>query len=432
MATTQELLEKTLETADFGSGGHLNPEQQDEFVRLTRVFSTLLERVRFVRMKQPRMDIDKMHIGEPVTVSTDENTDPGVLSKPKFNKVELSAKKVKSAWNITTEVLQANIEGDAFEQTLFSQMVRRISHDLEALAVSGDTTIVGADPTAALLVRLDGWVKQSDSAHIVDADGLNIDKEIFSQMLRDMPKQFRNDPDLRWIMSDTLVQDWLSLLSERADSVGVGALQGENVKPFGIPILSVPLFPDDLAVKSSDAAGAVVTGIRQGPFVIAAGANKVRLAIDGGGDVDITLTSGTLLASEVAAQISAALTTAGKPAFAADDARGKLQLVGQTPDVGGSVEVKAIAGDAYAVLGLTAALTTGVAAGGDVPEGTVIMLTNPNNLIWGMLDGTRIFTEFNKDFDRIETAVYNQVDAKIENLDALVKSVNIRLRNLSL
>ena len=54
------------------------------------------------------------------------------------------------------------------------------------------------------------------------------------------------------------------------------------------------------------------------------------------------------------------------------------------------------------------------------------MLTNPRNLLWGVLDGTRMFTEFNKDFDRIETVLFNQTDAEIENPDALVLGINLR------
>jgi len=47
-----------------------------------------------------------------------------------------------------------------------------------------------------------------------------------------------------------------------------------------------------------------------------------------------------------------------------------------------------------------------------------------------MLAGTRIFSEFNKNYDRIETIVYNQVDAKVENIDAIVKGINVRRQAL--
>ena len=59
-------------------------------------------------------------------------------------------------------------------------------------------------------------------------------------------------------------------------------------------------------------------------------------------------------------------------------------------------------------------------------EGSEIVLVNPRNLIWGILDGTRMFSEFNRSFDRIETTAFNQVAAEIENVDAVVKIINIR------
>jgi len=37
-----------------------------------------------------------------------------------------------------------------------------------------------------------------------------------------------------------------------------------------------------------------------------------------------------------------------------------------------------------------------------------------------------MFTEFNKNYDRIETVMYNQVAADVENLDAVVKVKNVR------
>lgn len=79
----EDVIEKTMETGDLSSGGLLNPEQQDTFVTLVKKFSVLLPQVRFVRMDQPQMDIDKLHVGEPVTIAVAENTDPGVLQKAK-------------------------------------------------------------------------------------------------------------------------------------------------------------------------------------------------------------------------------------------------------------------------------------------------------------------------------------------------------------
>ncbi len=171
-----------------------------------------------------------------------------------------------------------------------------------------------------------------------------------------------------------------------------------------------------------------------------------------GGGVTIVLTHGVLNTVEVAKQINAALQAAIPTlttAVARDDREGRLLLI--SPTVGASSELRlmpvAAASQAYTTLGLLPAnsppvdpfpavdvVKAGAASGtaNSVFEGSFIWLTNPKNFIWGILDGTRIFTEFNKNTDQIETIVYNQVDAQVENVDAIVKTKNIRRRTLVL
>jgi HK97 family phage major capsid protein len=97
----QKYIEKTIETSDFLNGGLLSPEQQARFITLVKRFATMLPLVRSVRMPQAKMEIDKLYVGEPVTESVDENTSTGTPAKPKFSKVELEARKVKSSWNLS-------------------------------------------------------------------------------------------------------------------------------------------------------------------------------------------------------------------------------------------------------------------------------------------------------------------------------------------
>jgi len=152
----EEMIEKTITTGDLLTGGLLNPIQQTQFITLVKKFSVLLPISRFIRMPRPLMDVDKLWIGEPVTESVDEATDTGNLARAKFQRIVLRAQKVRSAWNITTEVLQGNIEQNEFEQTVMNTMVERIATDLEDLGINGDTTTVGNTPRDRLLRRLDG------------------------------------------------------------------------------------------------------------------------------------------------------------------------------------------------------------------------------------------------------------------------------------
>jgi hypothetical protein len=427
----ERLIEKTIESSDFLNGGLLNPEQQARFVTLVKRFATLLPLVRSVRMSQAKMEIDKLYVGEPVTESVDENTATATPSKPKFSKVELEARKVKSSWNVATEALQSNLEQNDFETTAMNAMTARISTDLEMLAIRGDMAIPAAlmDPVSRLLRRLDGWAKQTEGAHVLDVAGAEIQKGIFAEMKRMLPQQYKNDPNLRWFAADTIADDWLDVLSGRETALGDNALQGQGIAPLGIPLVKVPLIPDDLLVPvKAGPSGAAVIGMRFGPFLIVTGSNDtLSIKVNGGAAIAITLPAGTLDPVTVAKVINTAFAAA--PAFAADEGDGQLKIATKTKGAASSIEVLA-AGTANDTLGLSPGVVTGADAGGTVPEGSFIWLANPKNFIWGILDGTRIFTEFNKDYDRIESVVYNQVAARIENIDAIVMAKNVRRRTL--
>ena len=447
----EELIEKTIATSDLLTGGLLNPIQQTQFVTLVKKFSVLLPVSRFIRMPRPLMDIDKLWIGEPVTESVDEATDTGNLSRAKFQRIVLRAQKLRSAWNITTEVLQGNIEQNEFEQTIMNTMVERIATDLEDLAINGDVSTAGTTPRDRLLRRLDGWNVQTESAHIVDAKGASIQKGIWSEMKRRMPKQYKNDPGLRWLVGDAIATDWADVVSDRGTILGDAALQGAEMSPLGTPMIRVPLIPDDAPITITAATRAEVLGAEFQPFVITSANDTIKLKVDAlpGAGVVITLTHGTLNAVEVANQINAAL-KAGIATLtvdvARDDREGRLLLESPTTGAASNIVLMpvAAASQAYTTLGLLgpagaadpfpAVDTTksGADAGtaNTVFEGSFIWFTNPKNFIAGILDGTRIFTEFNKNTDQIETIVYNQVDMQVENVDAVVKTKNIRRRTL--
>jgi hypothetical protein len=276
---------------------------------------------------------------------------------------------------------------------------------------------------------MDGWAKQAGGAHVLDVGGAEVQKGLFAEMKRMLPQQYKNDPNLRWFAADTIADDWLDVLSGRETALGDNALQGQGIAPLGIPLVKVPLIPDDLLVPvKAGPSGAAVIGMRFGPFLIVTGSNDtLSIKVNGGAAIAITLPAGTLDPVTVAKVINTAFGAA--PAFAADEGDGQLKIATKTKGAASSIEVLA-AGTANDTLGLSPGVVTGADAGGTVPEGSFIWLANPKNFIWGILDGTRIFTEFNKDYDRIESVVYNQVAARIENIDAIVMAKNVRRRTL--
>ena len=448
-----EMLEKSIKTSDMTSGGLLNPQQQKQFITLVKKFSVLLPKTRFVEMPRPMMDIDKLWVGEPVTESVDEGVDTGNLSRAKFQRITLAAKKVRSAWNITTEALQGNIEQNDFEQTVMNTMVERIATDLEDMAINGDTTSTDSSIRGRLLRRLDGFMKLTNNAHVVDAKGSTISKGLFASMKRRMPKQYKNDPALVWLIGDSLAVDWADALSDRGTILGDAALQGAEMAPLGTPMVRIPLIPDDQPITVSSGTAAQTVGEKYGPFEVNATNDTLNINVDGLGAIAITLPHGTLNTTDVCKAINDTLVASvayGRQYedFATDNRMGQIRLESPISGVASSIVFNpvAVGVEAYTVLGFAAdpapadptvplapVTYSGTNSGTftTANEGSSIFLVNPKNFVWGILDGTRIFTEFNKNTDQIESIVYNQVDCAVENVDAVVKAVNIRRRELT-
>lgn len=422
----REILLKAITTSTLAQGGALNDKQSEAFLKLVRESTSLLPLTRLVRMTQATQETNKLNIGEPITVAGAENTDSGNDWSPKFNTVTLTAKKITSSWNIPTETFQENIEQNGFEQSLMESASRRIAQDVEELGIEGDETISGTTPRDLLLKANDGWALKTDAAHTVDANGANITKGLLMSALRRLPKQYKNNrKNLAFLMSDGIAEDWLERISDRQTGLGDRALEGFVATAFGIPIIAIPNIPDTTSIAVTSLQAGRIKGDEIGPFVFDATNKTVKI-----NTVNVTFVTGTALETVVVAkQINDDVSVV----FAFDDGTGRLVIEQRTKGAASSVVTAAgDSNDGIAILGLAAETNAGSDAGSDgtALDGSFIWLTDPKNLMYGFLDGPRMFTEFNKDLDRVEFVMHNQVDFEVENLDALVKIINVQQLDL--
>jgi len=426
----EALIEKTLESGDFFAGGQINPTQQAEFVRLVKDFSVMLQMVRFVDMPTKRYLIDKIHLGEPITRGIAENTNAMTnLVSPKMNQITLTTSKIKTAYAITTEALQVALTQEDLEDTVLEMVTKRYSTDVEILAISGDDTVTGTTPYDELVKVFDGWDKITDDAQIVDAAGATISKAIFTSMLRTMPQQYLQDPDLRWLLSRITNIDWMDEIADRETALGDAAHRGDAPGTMGVPASIIPLIPTEKTVAVAGATPGTVTGGQYGPFEVVTGSNdQINLNIDAAGAHEIVLPNGVWEAIRIAAFLNADVTYAANGLVAVDD-DGRVKLSSSTTGALSTVAVLATSTPAQNVaptLGIGLATYTGAAIGsGTEDAGTILWLANPMNFIFGMLDSTRVFSEFNKDYDRVEVVMYNEVAVQVENLESIVKAINI-------
>lgn len=428
-------------SANLTFGGQLNPAQQEEFIKLVKDNSVLLGKIRFKSMSTSRTLLDKMYIGEPVTAGINENSNAFAdeTGRPVFDQLELNAKKLKSNWSVSTEMLQENIEGGSFEDVMMTMMSKRISTDLELLAIQGNVNTAGTSPLATLLKTFDGFDVLTEQSQLISAGGGGVSAGLFADAIRAMPEQYLQDPDLRWIMSRAAATDWQEKVAQRETAGGDDALKGNTLRPYGFPVMVVPGIPSRLAVTVGDPTAAEVVAGEFGPYEIVSGSNdELQINVDALGAVVITIDGGVYTAAQLAFQIRAELEGAGGtgPATNAaltikDDGQGRITFA--TNAAGAAASIAFVAGNAaqtgfLAELGLTATTTTGAATGsGSVNEGTFIWLANPKNFILGMVDDTRVYSEFNKDYDRTETVIYNQLAVNIENTEAIVKIKDVRV-----
>lgn len=281
---SKELLEKANEVTTTlvgsGSGGILNAKQANRFIDYVVNQSVLVADARLVRMREPTVDIDKIDLGTRKIKKATEATDDHTNSAPTFSKISMTTVKLRLDWELSTESLEDNIEGNSLEDHVAQLMATQTANDLEDLLQHGDSTLAAS--AAPLLCALDGWRKRiRDNSVEQDAAGENLTRKTFDKALRGLPSKYlQRRNQLRWYTSSSLVQDYLWSLtntgtaglldgtaaaygSNIADAIvnsGRGGANGGNrlatgMSPFGIPLNEVPLFEENEAGTYSGAAG---------------------------------------------------------------------------------------------------------------------------------------------------------------------------------
>jgi hypothetical protein len=284
----RDLLEKVVNNSSIGagSGGILKPRQSNRFIDYLFDQSVLMKTARIVRMNAPTVEIDKVDLGTRIMKVATEGAETNKTdATPTFSKVSMTTVKLRLDWELTTEGLEDNIEGDSLEDHIASMMARQTSNDLEDLMVNGDKS--SADQ---LLVALDGFKSLSRGRSglagvgvVVDAAGANLTRSVFDKALRALPNKYlQRRSQLAFSTSSSLLQDYIwslsldatanatynpgsgagttgsgfggvndSALGDAIVNQGMGGAQGGTgtayvggIRPFGIPLLEVPLYSE--------------------------------------------------------------------------------------------------------------------------------------------------------------------------------------------
>jgi hypothetical protein len=171
-------------------GGILLPEQARRFIDYVWDATVLAQDGRRVTMRANTMELEKVNVGERVIRAAAQAQPTFENAGATFSKVELTTKKIRLDWEVSTEALEDNIEGGALEDHLVRLMTTAFANDIEDLAINGDGT------TGDFLSIMEGFVNKvtdGSSAHeavVTVADGAWT-PTVMQDIILAMPRKYR-------------------------------------------------------------------------------------------------------------------------------------------------------------------------------------------------------------------------------------------------
>jgi HK97 family phage major capsid protein len=251
--SNMSMLQKAdLALSDLTSGGGiLQPETAQKFMRILIDESKLMKLATVIPMKSMKMEIPKIRFTNRILRAgqTGVALDSGSRAKPDLTNTELNAALFKAEVRLPNEVLEDNIERDQLKNTIMQLMAEAISRDMDDAIVNSSTT--SSDPFYANLPF--GGILQQTVTNTVDAQDQFLNKNVFKALMKTMPTPFlRNRADLRFLTSVHAEIDYRDSLASRQTPGGDSYLvQAGEAAYSGIPVVEVPLFPENLGVDSN-------------------------------------------------------------------------------------------------------------------------------------------------------------------------------------
>ena len=250
------------------AGGILAPEQARRFIDYVWDATVLAKDGRRVTMRANTMEIEKVNVGERVIRAAAQGAPDYTNIGATFTKVELTTKKIRLDWEVSTEALEDNIEGGALEDHLVRLMTNAFANDIEDLAINGLGT--GAD---AFLSIMAGFVKQTrgtvgNDAHEYAAtvSDNNYTTSVMQGLLLAMPRKYRalksnlkfyagtdafagivrNNGTLADAISSAFADRIGSTQANRQEFLDGGAQtlgNSRTTRVLGVDVLEVPYYP---------------------------------------------------------------------------------------------------------------------------------------------------------------------------------------------
>ena len=267
-----------------GGSGLLYPDQANRFLDYMWDATILAKQARTIRMRSNTTEIDRVAVGQRIMQVAAEdspidytgNSTPGLTASPAtFSKISLTTRKLRLDWEISAEALEDNIEGPDLEDHIARLMATQAGNDVEDVLINGS----GYNASGPLMSAFKGFRQLAiDNAHVVDAGGYGLNKLIFNQAIKAMPRKYKQRRNqLRFFAGSNLVQDYLYGLTNTSSNflpfdISSGIIRGDvaandggpgTVTPFafGIPVVNVPLMDETRGYFGSTSTTGTTTGL---------------------------------------------------------------------------------------------------------------------------------------------------------------------------
>jgi hypothetical protein len=146
---------------------------------------------RRVTMRANTMELEKVNVGERVIRSATQSLGEYTNAGATFTKVELTTKKIRLDWEVTSEALEDNIEGAALEDHIVRLMTNAFGNDIEDLAINGVGS--GSDAFLGIMEGFVNKVKTEGDAHesVVTVANNAWTTDVMQDIILAMPRKYR-------------------------------------------------------------------------------------------------------------------------------------------------------------------------------------------------------------------------------------------------
>ena len=249
------------ENPRYEGAGILRPEQARRFIDYVWDATTLANDGRRVTMRANTMELEKVNVGERVVRAANQGDASFTNAGATFSKIELTTKKLRLDWEVSSEALEDNIEGGALEDHLVRLMTTAFGNDIEDLAINGDTAQAG-DPFLGIM---DGFIARNQNdgfSHEAIVEQANADWTVsdMQKLVLAMPRRYRalqtglkfyagTDTFANIVKNNGTVFDSIGSTEAARGSYLGGVDQtiggARQTRVLGIPVLEVPYYPAD-------------------------------------------------------------------------------------------------------------------------------------------------------------------------------------------